>query len=272
MPCLTNSPTRFVLTFLIACVTRFVQPQGMKRLLFLILGLPGSLLADGGLPDKPYIYVEGRAEITKPADLVTMTFDLVGRASDEKKANEDVQAKANKVFALLKERKIADNDIIAENLQSQPEFESEDNAYQKHGTIVGYTVTRQFRTKVRETSIYPKLIDELIEIGAEFSGIEGGLQNKKELVNDLWSKALTNAREQAEKTAKESGMKIDSVFAISSVPFLAIQGSIFTENGLSYGRRHKIPTAEEVGPVSYRVAAVSEAQEVHVIYLISPAM
>jgi uncharacterized protein YggE len=243
----------------------------MKCLLFSLVILPISVLAEGGLPDKPYIYVEGRAEITKPADLVTMTFDLVGRAPDEKKANEEVQTKANKVFALLKERKIADNDIIAENLQSQPEFESEDNSYQKHGKVTGYTVTRQIRAKVREISIYPKLIDDLIEIGAEFSGIEGGLQNEKELVNDLWSKALTNAREQAERTVKQAGMKIDSVFAISPIPFLAVQGSIFTEKGLPYERRHKIPTAEEVGPLSYMVAAVTEAQEVHVIYLISPA-
>jgi len=42
----------------------------MKRFLFFSLIIcPISLFADGGLPDKPYIYVEGKAEIQKPADM-----------------------------------------------------------------------------------------------------------------------------------------------------------------------------------------------------------
>ena len=43
----------------------------MKPLLFVLLVLPGILLAQGGLPNQPYIYVEGKAEIEKPADIVT---------------------------------------------------------------------------------------------------------------------------------------------------------------------------------------------------------
>src|SRR5256714_9819474 len=88
----------------------------MKKLVLLagLAILPVSLLADGGLPDKPYIYVEGKAEIEKPADMVTLHFDAVARNADEGKANQDVQAKANKIFALLNERKIAANDVEME--------------------------------------------------------------------------------------------------------------------------------------------------------------
>jgi hypothetical protein len=65
----------------------------MKRFLFFsLLVLPISLFADDGLPDKPYIYVEGRAEIQKPADSVTLGFELVFRAADQPKANEQLQA------------------------------------------------------------------------------------------------------------------------------------------------------------------------------------
>jgi len=47
----------------------------MKLVLLACLCLPLSLFAQGGLPDKPYIYVEGKAEIEKPADMVTLRFD-----------------------------------------------------------------------------------------------------------------------------------------------------------------------------------------------------
>jgi uncharacterized protein YggE len=74
----------------------------MKLLLLGLFTLPATLLAQGGLPNQPYIYVEGKAEIKKPADMVTLRFDMVGHNADQAKANEDVQAKANKVFGLLK--------------------------------------------------------------------------------------------------------------------------------------------------------------------------
>jgi uncharacterized protein YggE len=89
----------------------------MKRFLFLSLTiLPVSVLAEGGLPDKPYIYLEGKAEVQKPPDVVTLDLELVARAPDQPKANQDVQSRANKMIALLKGKKIADNDIIAQNL------------------------------------------------------------------------------------------------------------------------------------------------------------
>ena len=99
----------------------------MQRfLLFLLLIIPIALFAEG-LPDKPYVCVEGKAEIGKPADMMTLRFDLVGRAPQQPKAHEDIRTKANKIFALIRERKIADEDVIAEDIRSEPEFERGDD-------------------------------------------------------------------------------------------------------------------------------------------------
>jgi uncharacterized protein YggE len=85
----------------------------MKLFLFVLLSLPLSVLAEGGLPNQPYIYVEGKAEIEKPADMVTLRFDLVTHNADQAKANQEVQAKAAKIFALMNGRNIAEKDVIA---------------------------------------------------------------------------------------------------------------------------------------------------------------
>jgi uncharacterized protein YggE len=239
-------------------------------LLFSLVILPISVFAASGLPDKPYIYVQGKAEIRKPAEVVTLKLDLVGRAPDQSKANEDVQSKANKIFALLKERKIADDDVIAEDLRSEPEFDQEGGYSSSHRKLVGYKVARPFQIKARDVNAFPRLVNELLGIGGvEFSGIEGGITKEKEVEPEVWQQAIANAREQAEKTLKTLGMQIDSVFAVSPVTFPQIEAGIFGDEITRLGVR--AARAEEVGAPEYKVAPVTISQSVHVIYLISPA-
>jgi uncharacterized protein YggE len=244
--------------------------MGMKRLLFLVLSLPMSLLAEGGLPNQPYIYVEGKAEVEKPADMVTLRFVLVGRDPDQTTANQDVQAKARKVLALLKEHKIAETDVIAGDLASEPEYEETDSSSRKRGKLIGYSVTRVFAVTVREVTGFPKIVDEVIALGgAQFSGIDSRLSNEKEMEGQMWDKALANAKEQADKTLKAAGMKIDSVFAISPVAFPEIHQRIFARGDTTYGVRSA--GLEEPSQPEYRLAPISVTQSIHVIFLISPA-
>lgn len=241
----------------------------MKLPLLLCLVLPMTVLGEGGLPSQPYLYVEGRAEIEKPANIVTLRFDLVARNADQSKANQEVQAKAIKILALLDEKKIAKTDAIASDLKSEPQYENEDESGRKHGKIIGYSVTRPFSVKIRDVPVFPKLVDELIAFGGiEFSGIDSGLSDEKALHDEIRKKALDDARERAEKTLKELGMKIDSVFAISPVNFPAISPRIFLGDGTlgsAYAREPRI-----LDPTQYRLAPVALSYSVHLIYLISP--
>lgn len=252
----------------------------MKKLVLLAFAsLPLSVLAQGGLPDKPYVYVEGKAEIEKPTDMVTLRFELVARNPDQAKANQEVQTKANKVFALLKERKIAETDVIASDIKSEPQFEKSEDG-RKNDKVIGYSVTRTFAVKVRDVQAFATIVDELLTIaGIELSGVEAGLTKEKEIRAEIFEKALGDAREQAEKSLKPMEMKIDSVFAVSPVAFSQIRDSIFgsdisgatTERVVVTG--NYIPTGEIRGirvPSQYRMAPLTVREGIHVIYLISP--
>jgi uncharacterized protein YggE len=247
----------------------------MKQILFALLLLPISAFADGGLPTQPYIYVEGKAEIEKPADMVTLRFDLVARNADQTKANQEVQAKATKILTSLDEKKIEQNDVIASELKSEPQYEADLGSSRKRGKIIGYGVTRSFSVKIRDVTAFPKLVDELLTIGGlEFSEIEAGLSKEKEMQDEIWKKALTNARERAEKTLKEMGMKIDSIFAVSPVIFPQIHQNIFGSTGPEHAMAAVVIDRGQVpheGASQYRLPPVSVYQSVHVIYLISPA-
>lgn len=244
----------------------------MKFSLFALLCLPLSVLADGGLPNQPYIYVRGSAQTEKAADIVVLRFDLVARAPEHPKANADVQARATKVFALLRERKVGDNDIIADQLRSEADFEQTEGYSRNRGKLIGYVVTRQFAIKVRDVNAFPKLVDDLISaVNAEFSGVSPELSKPEEVQNQLWDKAIADARQQAEKTAKQAGMKIDSVFAISPVSIPDIESTMFPktdERVIVTGSN--IPTKEDRVSSQYRLAPISLSQTVHIIYLISP--
>lgn len=250
----------------------------MKKLVLLTcLSFPLSVFAQSGLPDKPYIYVEGKAETEKPADMVTMRFDLVARNADQAKANQEVQTKANKIFAMLNQRKIAENDVVASDIKSEPQFENDDSG-RRHNRIVGYSVTRTFAVKVRDVHTFATMIDELISVGGvELSGVDTALAKEKEIRNEIFEKALTNAREQAEKTLNPMGMKIDAVFAVSPVAFSQIRGRIFGSDYSEATTERVIVTGSYIStggtPMrsEYRLAPITVSQSIHVLYLISPA-
>ncbi len=242
----------------------------MKTLFFALLLLPVTLFAQGGLPNEPYIYVEGKAEIKKPADLVTLRFELVTRNAELPKANQEVQAKASKILAMLDERKIAQDDVVASDLRSEPQFQQEPGRPDDQGKVIGYVVRRPFLVKVRDFGIFPQLVDDLIALGGvEFSGIEPGLAKEEEVEDEAREAALTDARTRAEKALKPAGMKIRSVFAISPVNFPEISPRIFGSSMMASASSYEARTA--VNPKQYRFAPITVGNSVHVIYLISPA-
>jgi len=93
------------------------------------------------LPNQPYIYVEGKAEMEKSADLIYLNFRVEARNPERPNANEQVQAKAKKVFALLKDAKIPEWDIVVQDLSSEPKYESDDSDPKKRGKLIGYSVS-----------------------------------------------------------------------------------------------------------------------------------
>jgi hypothetical protein len=245
----------------------------MKRFLFFSLVLfPISVFAEGGLPDKPYIYVQGRVDLEKDPDMITIFCNVVAHNPDPAKANQEVQVKATKVLAMCDEGKIAKKDVVAQSIRSEPDYEENAKGEKNRYKILGYTVTRPINVTIRDLSIFPKLVDDLFNLGAvEVSHVESGLSTQAQMEEEAWKKALANARESADKTLKTLGMKIDSEFAVSPEAFPEIQDKIFRSNRVVVTGMN-VPTPEDlVDPHHYRFLPVTFSQNVHVIYLISPA-
>ena len=92
-----------------------------------------------------------------------------------------MQAKAKKVFALLKEANIADWDVVAQDLRSEPEYESDEG-------------------------------DQIMNLGGVYlSDITSEVSDTEKIGEEHWPNASANAHEKAEKNLKPMGMKINSV-------------------------------------------------------------
>jgi uncharacterized protein YggE len=224
-----------------------------------------------GLPNQPFLYVEGMAEIEKAPDVVVLGFDIETRNADQGKANQEVQSKAKKVFALAKEAKIEDRDVVAQDLSSDAEYERDETDTKKRGNLIGYVVTRRFKLTLRDVTKYGKLGDQIMELGGvRLDYISAEVANRDKIGEDLWPKAIANAREKAEKTLKPLGMKIESVFAVSAIDFGEIAGEFTKGANRVIVTGMNIPTAPDQ-PSEYRLENARIESTAHVIYLISPA-
>ncbi len=243
----------------------------MKSLLLALLTFPLVGLADG-LPTQPYIYVEGAAAIEKPADMATLRFTLSSLHADQVEANRIVQKQAAEMFALLRTNHIADNNVIASDLTSGAEYERLEQTYPpSRGKFLGYRVTRPFRVSLRDVTKLGKLVNDILALKpSEFSGIDEGLTTEDKVEDEVWTKAMVNARERAERTLKSTGSKVGKVFAVSPLPFTSIISNLLSGDDFRTNPP-QIPHQAQPDFAEYRLAPVTVAQRVHVIYLIDDA-
>ena len=224
-----------------------------------------------GLPNQPFLYVEGTAKIEKAPDMVSLSFNIEGRNADQGKANQEVQAKAKKIFALLKEAQVADRDVVAQDLRSEAEYERAQDDQKGHGKLIGYVVSRWFAVTIRDVTKYGRLGDQIMNLGGIYlSGISSEVSDRDKVGEELWPKAIANARERAEKTLKPTGMKIDSVFAVSAIDFGQITSEFLRSGEKVIVTGMNVPTPPDT-PSEYRLENVRIESTAHVIYLISPA-
>jgi hypothetical protein len=132
-------------------------------------------------------------------------------------------------------------------------------------------VTRPSKVTVRDLTKYGRLGDQIMNLGSVYlSYINSEVSDREKIGEELWPKAIANAHEKAEKTLKPMGMKIDSVFAVSSIDFGEIRGEFVKSGERVVVTGMNIPTPPDE-PSQYRLEMVTIESTAHIIYLISPA-
>jgi uncharacterized protein YggE len=169
------------------------------------------------------ITVTGQGEVMAVSDIATVSFTLTKDASTSKQAQSDLNDQVTKVLSYLKTKKIDDKDIKSEyggvNPKYGPSTPINCFAYpcpQPDAKIIGYTATQSITVKIRDVDTANDVRTGLTTVGVvNISGPNFSIDDEEVYTDQARSKAIADAREKAEKLARELGVHLGHVTSFS---------------------------------------------------------
>lgn len=148
----------------------------------------------------------GEGDVAVAPDMAIAVLSVKTVASDAKTAQEDNAKIANRVISALKSRGIASGDVRTSHFNVYPNY---DNNNRK---IIGYFAENSISVKIHGVNKVGEIIDGALSSGAnQVSSIQFGIADAKNLEKEALIRAIANAREKAEITARALGVSITGV-------------------------------------------------------------
>jgi len=186
------------------------------------------LLVSSGLaaeiPDYPFVFVVGKADVEIAPNIASCSLTLRAREQDPAKAAAIVEDRLKTVLAAFKTNHIAPNDIESFTIEKQV-LTNEYNDNQA-AVIKGYDVLRNVKFAVRQLESVAPIETTLVKspnvtnIACQFDRTD-----RARIEADLMTKALHSARDEGDKLAVPLGRHVTAAVAVSKVPFDSIAGA-----------------------------------------------
>jgi uncharacterized protein YggE len=165
------------------------------------------------------ISVVGTGEVSAKPDIATFSFTVQSKEADANTAQAKAAETVTKILAFLKEKGVDDKDVKTQYFDLSPWYEQQEYAPctqwgcppqpYREPKIAGYQVNETVVVKVRKTEDAGTLIGAVGEFGAQnISGLTFTIDDEKKLKVDAREKAIEDAKVQAEKLAKQLGVRI----------------------------------------------------------------
>jgi uncharacterized protein YggE len=233
---------------------------GMLALFLLVL--TGSAFKSyhyigSGISASNIISVTGEGEVFAVPDSATFTYSVAETAADVKSAQDKATQKTNDILAYLKEQGIEGADIQTTDYNVNPQYQWSTAVCPSSGycppgkqTISGYEVAQAVTVKVKDTSKAGTILAGVGSHGASnVSGLTFGVADQKGLEAQARDKAITDAREQANKLASSLGVQIVRVVGFSEngsnpMPLYAKAMTMSADSSAAAGAAPSIPTGQ----------------------------
>ncbi len=159
------------------------------------------------------INVHGIGRASETPDQATVTMGVETTGATAQLALRENNAKATELIALLKSNGVEDRYIQTSQLSVYPQF---DNQGRK---IVGYQVSNIVTATVKDVKKAGAVIDAAAGVAGDAIRIQGlsfGLSDSSEPLKRARTRAVEDARAQAEQFAAAAGVKVGALRTISS--------------------------------------------------------
>jgi uncharacterized protein YggE len=175
----------------------------------------------GGAPAAS-ISVSGEGEVTAAPDIATITFTVREVAKTVPEAQKATEAKVTAALAVLKKLDIDDKDQKTISYTVNPRYESGVSYCMAticppvKTIITGYEVSNMIQVKVRNVDQAGTVLGELGAVNiTETSGPEFTIDDMEKVQAEAKEKAIKQAREKAEATAKSLGVSLGEIVQYS---------------------------------------------------------
>lgn len=180
------------------------------------------------------ITVTGYADENFTPNMRTLYVAIVGKGKDEKTAQASASNKSIKIAEILKSKNISDADIKTQNISTYPEYKNSsdcpvvepmmEKAVQpviypqyrpcvQNSVIVGYNTNQSVEVTLRNKDMdnAGELVALLTTEGVTVQTGEATIENPEKLKTDLRTKAIMDARKNAEKLADALDVRLGDV-------------------------------------------------------------
>lgn len=216
----------------------------MKYTLMLISALWMASAGNAAvLPDYPFLFETGTAQIDVAPDLANVEINIAERGDDPAKVFASVNASIAATLDALTRLKVPTADIDTSDIQRAVDYTRvEKNA----STKVQYILSRQVKVRIRDLSVWPTLMADLAKV-SHIDAMNSDFQSssRNAIYEKLEEQAARDAQTRAQRSAGYFGRKIGAAMAISRLPFHTVD-AIFT-GGPSYMPAPYIPPGNSTG-------------------------
>lgn len=154
---------------------------------------------------------EGKVEV-KP-DMASINAGVTATAPTVDEVKRKIDDASNKIVAAVKGLGIPAEDIQTSNYSTYP---NQDYSAGKAGQITGYTGNVNIQVKVKNYNqnpdLLPRVVDAVTKAGAnQIFGTSFTVEKPEKYREEARNLAIANAKEQAEKLAKNLGIKLGKI-------------------------------------------------------------
>ncbi|MEX0650160.1 MAG: SIMPL domain-containing protein [Candidatus Andersenbacteria bacterium] len=160
------------------------------------------------------IDVQGTGKITAAPTIAKVTLGVnIEPQTTAEAATQQLADQLEAVMAALAQLGIAQEDIQTTGISTQPAYDFTDGSQR----LRGYTASEQIEVTVRNTDRAGAIVSRATEAGANQVGnIQFTFEDDADLIAQAEAEAIKDAKQRAERLAKELGVQIGAVKTFSS--------------------------------------------------------
>jgi len=157
--------------------------------------------------------VTATGEVMRVPDVAVISAGVVARSASASGALQDTATRMSQVLAALKRAGVDEKDIQTSNVSLNPEYRYPENQAPQ---LVGYTATNNVTVRFRDIRASGRILDALVAQGAnQINGPSLVVDKPEAALDEARAKAIASARARAELYARNLGMRIVRIVAVS---------------------------------------------------------